>query len=197
MEASTAQRQPPPDLTEEAVLAALVVVLLSGLPPAAMAGYAASILAPLGLSGEATAAVLDLLAPHLEHDLTAPPASALGAIARTAPARHAAHVLNAVKRLSRDPQSINAERRYLAQHLDAERIRKLSAQRVDAMAARVGPILGWHAVMDKRTTPECRAAHGRNFSALVPPAIGYPGTLHGGTCRCRPGRPFDSASMLP
>jgi hypothetical protein len=105
--------------------------------------------------------------------------------------------VNAVRRLVRDPSSIAAERRYLAQHLNAERIRKEAAAQVDEARGKYGDILGWKAQMDERTTPECASANGTNFHALVPPAIGYPGTLHGGTCRCRAVAPFRAAVREP
>jgi hypothetical protein len=52
------------------------------------------------------------------------------------------------------------------------------------------PLLGWYAHPDDRVTPECKAADGANFRADVMPMIGWPGTLHGGTCRCKPGPPW-------
>jgi hypothetical protein len=89
------------------------------------------------------------------------------------------------------------ERRYFAQHLNAERARMDSARRVDALAGRLGTTrLGWRAVMDERTTEACRAANGRNFDVAKPPPIGYPGTLHGGTCRCVPAPPFPGQPLI-
>jgi uncharacterized protein with gpF-like domain len=44
--------------------------------------------------------------------------------------------------------------------------------------------LRWDAQLDRRTTPECRAADGGIFTASQPPTIGYPGTVHM-SCRCR------------
>jgi uncharacterized protein with gpF-like domain len=89
------------------------------------------------------------------------------------------------------------ERRYFAQHLNAERARMDSARRVDAMAARLGTTrLGWRAQMDARTTAACRLANGHNFDVAKPPLIGYPGTLHGGTCRCVPAPPFAGEPLI-
>jgi hypothetical protein len=94
-------------------------------------------------------------------------------------------------------RALEKERRYFAQHLNAERSRLEAARRVDQVAARLGTTtLGWHAVNDSRTTSECRAANGHNFDVVRPPAFGYPGTLHGGTCRCKPGPPFPGQSSV-
>lgn len=97
---------------------------------------------------------------------------------------------------ARDARYEDRERQFLAQHLAAERTRQAAAQHVDRLADRFGPVLGWKARLDERTTPECRAAHGKNFRADRPPAIGWPGTLHGGTCRCVATGPFNDAPVL-
>jgi hypothetical protein len=194
VEASQQPQQPQPDA---ATLGALSVVLLSGLPVPQMAPMVEAVLAPFGATLASVTAALELLAPHLQTDLRTNPLSAAGHIARTVMPRHAAYALNAVKRLVRDPSSIAAERRYLAQHLNAERIRKEAAAQVDEARGKYGDILGWKAQMDERTTPECAAANGTNFHALVPPAIGYPGTLHGGTCRCKAVAPFRAGVREP
>jgi SPP1 gp7 family putative phage head morphogenesis protein len=85
------------------------------------------------------------------------------------------------------------ERGYLDQHLEAQRRRNVAAAQVDAAAAKHGPVLGWSAVRDDRTTPDCRALHGTNFRADHPPTPGWPGTLHGSGCRCRASAPFLNA----
>lgn len=85
------------------------------------------------------------------------------------------------------------ERAYELAHERARRRRMEAAVQVAEAANRWGMTLGWHTHRDDRTTPECYAAHGTNFRADVPPVIGWPGTLHGGTCRCRAGRPFRGA----
>lgn len=103
----------------------------------------------------------------------------------------------------------------LRQHLEATRLRneaagrvqgeydKVSAQRqtenrakraagqettLGLLAKSRNIALGWYAVLDKKTSPECRAANGKNFDPLQPPAIGLPGTVHP-RCRCVPGPP--------
>lgn len=94
-------------------------------------------------------------------------------------------------------KAMRAERRYFDAHRLAGKRRMSAARLADAAAERYGPILGWHAMLDEDTTPECREAHGKNFDVRNPPAIGLPGTLHGGRCRCSAGAPFQGAEMLP
>lgn len=87
------------------------------------------------------------------------------------------------------------ERRYLEQHLEAQRRRERAAEAVDQEAEKPDQtrdgsrvILLWRAHNDDKVTPECRAADGCWFYADTPPRIGYPGMPHGGTCRCRPAK---------
>jgi hypothetical protein len=105
---------------------------------------------------------------------------------RTTPARQAAYLLNAARRLAVDQPDMTAERRYLAQHLAAETARVQAAIEVDRLSSEFGRVLGWKAEQDELTTPGCRAAHGQNFEAAFPPFIegapAYPGTPHGGAC---------------
>lgn len=82
------------------------------------------------------------------------------------------------------------ERAYELAHERARRARLEAAAAVADAADQFGVILGWYTHRDDRTTPECLAAHGSNFRADLPPIIGHPGTLHGGTCRCEAGPPF-------
>lgn len=84
--------------------------------------------------------------------------------------------------------ALRREATYLRQHLDAVAHRNVAVKNVVAKAYRYGEDLGWYAVRDDRTSPECRAAHGSNFRADQPPKIGYPGTVHN-SCRCKPGPP--------
>lgn len=111
--------------------------------------------------------------------------------------------------------AMTRERGLLRQHLEATRLRneaagrvqdeydKVSAQRQTENRAKraagqestLGLLaksrnieLGWYTVLDKRTSPECRAADGKNFDPLQPPTIGLPGTVHP-RCRCLPGPP--------
>lgn len=120
----------------------------------------------------------------------------------------AAYVLNAAKRVDTelirysrtDPRQRIArvaaiERRFLAQHLQAIERRRQVAAAADRAARSYGARLGWHAVLDERTSIECRAAHGSNFEVGSRPLIGYPGAVHP-HCRCRPGPPFRNGRLL-
>lgn len=121
--------------------------------------------------------------------------------------RRATYLINATRRLApafrargeeaseRRNRAIQAERRWWEAHRAAERKRSESGRRVAEAAARLDPgetgevLLGWKATLDERTSRDCRAAHKRNFNALKPPPIGYPGTVHL-YCRCRPVPPW-------
>ena len=92
---------------------------------------------------------------------------------------------------------VSRETRYFGQHHDAMWSRAKAAMAVDMAALEYGLLLGWYTHLDDRTTPECAAANGKNFRADVMPLIGYPGTVHGSSCRCRPGAPFTGAPTLP
>ena len=66
---------------------------------------------------------------------------------------------------------------------------------VDMATMTYGLLLGWHTVIDKRTSAECYWANGQNFHADQMPAIGYPGAVHP-HCRCYPGAPFPGGKLL-
>lgn len=85
--------------------------------------------------------------------------------------------------------AVRRERAYWAAHERARRARMTAALAVADAANLYGPVLGWYTHQDDRTTPECRAADGSNFRAELPPVVGWPGTLHGGSCRCEAGPP--------
>jgi hypothetical protein len=188
-----AQTDQPPD--QQATIAAVTLVLLSGLPFAAVAGYLSALLAPLGIPDTDVRTVLTLVQPRLHPPLLSSQGPAEGFVNRTSYAHTAAYLVNAAERLSRGG-SIEAERRFLSQHLAARAGRQSAAQTVDRVSAVWGPLLGWRARMDASTTAACRAANSHNFYAARPPAIGYPGSLHGGTCRCVPGPPFKDAGLV-
>lgn len=88
-------------------------------------------------------------------------------------------------------RALEKERTYLRQHLQAVQRRNEAALKVATAQARYGPDLGWYAILDDRTSAECRRAHGSNFRADQPPRIGYPGTVHT-HCRCKPGPPHQT-----
>lgn len=121
----------------------------------------------------------------------------------------AAYVRNAAKRIGRQlragktpAEALGPERRFWQLHERARRARQLAAHEVARVSEQVGsnaqgvPWLGWYAHPDDRVTPECKAAGGANFRADVMPMIGWPGTLHGGTCRCVPGPPYPTEDTV-
>lgn len=124
------------------------------------------------------------------------------ATARQNMLRRAQFVLASARRLSaaaRGGENLRAaletERRYYGLHLQALWNRARGASQVDSAAQSYGDLLGWYTVLDRRTSAECRAASGRNFSVMAQPLIGWPGTVHP-HCRCYPGRPHRGARML-
>lgn len=123
---------------------------------------------------------------------------------RDGPTYRAHYLVNAAKRIVNATapggqslgDAVDAERRYFNQHRTAQVQREQAAARIDAAANSYGQLLGWRAVLDDRTTPECRAADGKNFYADHPPAIGLPGLKHAGNCRCYPGPPHEGAPLV-
>lgn len=123
---------------------------------------------------------------------------------RLAAAYRAWYIINAVERLEKaateSPDALTRaeamESHYFRLHLRAVQNRIESARAVDDAARRWGDLLGWRAVMDQKTTLECRAANGKNFHASAEPSIGYPGAVHP-HCRCIPTAPYPGAPVLP
>lgn len=106
--------------------------------------------------------------------------------------------INAIKRIAaaEDKRAqLDNERTYFDAHKRASKRRRAVVEQVDAASARYGPVLGWKATLDARTTPECRNAHGSNFRADRPPSIGYPGATHP-RCRCEVTAPHTNGRML-
>lgn len=106
-----------------------------------------------------------------------------------APGYRAQFLVNSARRLAaaeaagRDlAPALAQERAWLAAHRDAQANRINVAAHMDELAQQ-SPWLEWHAVLDDRTTPDCRAMHGAIFTLDVPPAIGWPGAVHP-RCRC-------------
>jgi hypothetical protein len=97
--------------------------------------------------------------------------------------------------------ALKAEQRWFGAHVDASNRRVQAASAVDGMAATYGDLLSWNAVKDKRCTPGCFEASGKNFRADRPPIVeghpAFPGAVHGVTCRCTAGPPRRGAAMLP
>ena len=116
--------------------------------------------------------------------------------------RRSSYLVNAARRMSRAfidgdfAGGYARETRYWDQHRHAAKNRMDSAQQVADQQARYSEVrLGWHAMMDERTSAECRAAHGRDFDPNRIPPIGYPGSVHP-HCRCRAGAPWFSGRRV-
>jgi SPP1 gp7 family putative phage head morphogenesis protein len=106
------------------------------------------------------------------------------------PTMRAQYILTAAKRLTRAQtldvydQALRLEQTYLDQHRHAGQNRVKAAQALDEIAAKHGPWLQWIAVLDHRTTPDCRALNGRLFTIDNLPNGQIPGAVHP-RCRCR------------
>jgi hypothetical protein len=92
-------------------------------------------------------------------------------------------------------ESATRERRFYGQHLQAGWNRANAAAAVDSAVMTHGNLLSWHAVLDARTSAECRAADRHNVLATEMPRIGYPGMVHP-HCRCWPGAPIPGAPLV-
>lgn len=125
--------------------------------------------------------------------------------------RRATYLVNGTRRLApayasgdlgRIHRAQEAERRYYLAFQDAERSRDEAVFRVAEVAARYGIdrngelLLGWKSIIDSRTSNDCYWANGRNFNALRMPSIGYPGMVHGPSCRCRPVKPYNTRKRV-
>jgi Phage Mu protein F like protein len=124
-------------------------------------------------------------------------------VANAAPLYEAAYFIAAAGRVAQAmqggqslEQAMVRERAYLQQHREAAANRAQAAHAVDVASATHGNLLGWRAVLDSRTSAECRAAHGSNWVATHVPLIGWPGAVHP-HCRCRAVRPYLTPRRLP
>lgn len=188
------EREQPQD---QELLIAIVLLLLAGLSAPNFTERLSLLLAPFGVPPTAVVALVALLQAErgLSFQMPEQKPGALNSMRRGVVGRRAMYILAAVRRLGRGG-SAKAERTLFKAHLAAEKRRYEAARAVDAAAAKWGPVLGWWSERDDRTTPACFAAHGANFSALRPPAIGWPGTIHAGQCRCKPVAPWPGGDML-
>jgi SPP1 gp7 family putative phage head morphogenesis protein len=201
---------PPVALTQAQVIAAIIAALSAALTAAGLAAALAKTLKVAGIGYLALRAVC-ILMMSWPQDVLEGTGPAQRAIIRVNTLRKAQFFLAACKRVQaaiiaarshNEPigqavrDGLAAEKRYMNLHLSASQRRVTAATAVDGMAGAYGPLLSWNAVMDARTTAECRAANGKSFYAATPPAIGYPGTVHP-HCRCTPGSPRPGAPILP
>lgn len=208
-------QQPPPSsaaqqAAEAALVTAVALALINGLTAAGVAGGLATAYAPLKIRSMAMRAALGIVMGH-------PPGQdgfwgeAGRQMARQNTLRRAQFTVASAQRINADitrAQSTGQnmkqalflatqrESRFYGQHLVATWNRQRAASQVDSAALAHGRLLGWHTVLDSRTSLECRQANGKNFFADHVPVIGYPGAVHP-HCRCQPGAPFRTGAILP
>jgi len=207
---------PPPSGLDDPALAIAIASVLVGEAGPAIA--AAGAVAALKVRFMLTTAAVSALGAVLNVVLTHPPpatgviGAASAQTSRVNLARRAQYVIAAAKRVlgaARDARAkgepvgaairaqLAKERRYYEQHQAAMWNRAAAAGKTDMAALEHGNLLGWNAVKDARTSAECRSADGWNYRATAMPDIGWPGSVHGTTCRCFPGPPHPGGRLLP
>lgn len=193
---------PPGSEAEAAAIAAVALVLGAGFAGATIvAAKLATVLRPFGIGRRATVVSWELALSGQHLGGPYPPRTARRATYRLQLQRSAAYLFAAARRLQAAinkgtlREAIALERRYAVAHHRAQANRHRAAGAVDAATAAYGTTLGWYAHNDKRTTTECRQAHGRNFRPDAMPAIGFPGAVHP-HCRCVPGPPWPQGAMM-
>ena len=173
----------------------VATILASTLPPALMA---AALAQALGITVQAAAGLLSIT-PPVQAAAAGPATAAVQAASGTYRAAYLSAAAGRVKtRMAAGKtlaQALKAEAPLAVAHLRAQRNRVRAAAQVDGQVTAHGPLLGWYAVMDGRTSAECAAANGRNFSVTSWPVIGLPGSVHP-HCRCRAGAPHVNAGTV-
>jgi Phage Mu protein F like protein len=208
---------PPPPAGGGVVAAVAGILLTSATVDAAMAALAAGGAGLVGTGAAAFAGARQLAWRGALGIVMGHPPGADGFhgaagrnVARVNLMRRAQFTVSAAQRLSQDisrgistlqpiATALNAglqrERRFYGQHLMAIWNRQKAGSQADSAAMTHGDLLGWHTVIDGRTSAECRQADGRNFYVGEMPKIGYPGMVHP-HCRCWPGKPFRDGDLL-
>jgi len=186
--APAARQQAPP--SDAMLIGAITIALLADLPPASLAAALGGVLVPAGIAAGVVAEVAGLVATPVNMRLAGGPASIYTAASE--PSRRAAYILAASRRVEAGG-TIDAERTFMRQHLQAARARAGAALDVDAAVTANGTLLGWRSRRDAHVDPICARLDGTNFDVTRPPG-GYPGQLHGGTCRCSAVAPFGANS---
>lgn len=210
----TAAQQPPPQQpagpSDAELAAAAAVALGAAVTVPAMTALLAKIYIVGGVERLALQSALQVVM-SMPPEVTGIAGPATAQVARLNMVRRGQMVLSIGRRLTSDIKQarsknesigralldgVSRETRYFGMHREAIWARERAAMAVDMEALQHGLLLGWYTHLDDRTTPDCRAADGKNFRADAMPDIGYPGTVHA-KCRCRPGAPFRGARELP
>ncbi|AWY07490.1 capsid morphogenesis protein [Streptomyces phage LazerLemon] len=193
------QQQPPPEDDGEMVEAILAILAVGAAVDATAKSLSVVLGVPLGIALEFLQALGKAALKAFRGATVKPKTPTAVALAQRANLRYrAAFIIRALRRIVAAPDKKLALKRELdfwKGHLKANQRRITVARRIDWARGRYGELLGWYAKMDNRTSAECRAADGRNFVALEPPVIGYPGSVHL-HCRCVPGPPHPGAKMV-
>lgn len=197
---------------DKRLIAAIIALFAAGATGYGLMVGIRAALVTWGLDLEIAVWLSELASTH-----TQTPDLGLGAIGpmqkaeeRQAFAWRAIYILGACERLHEAKDLEHAEtveRGYFARHIAAEERRARAAALVDITARLLGdrteeqqsekiPLLGWRAVIDARTTPECAWANGKNFRADRIPIINVPGATHP-RCRCTSGPPLPGAPLIP
>jgi hypothetical protein len=210
------QQQPDDDALDDTALALAIAALLSGATAAVAAGGVAAMIAALKLrfalssaAWQALGAVLGLVTEK-PHPVAGAGGQASAQVSRMNAARRAQYVVAAAKRVlgaARDARAkglptiaavrdaLATERRYYQLHLAAMANRAAAAAETDKAAGKYGDLLGWLAVKDHRTSPECARASGKNYYSSRMPDIGFPGAVHP-SCRCKPVAAWPGGKLL-
>jgi SPP1 gp7 family putative phage head morphogenesis protein len=196
---------------DKALVKAIIALLAAGAEGYGLVVGIRAALITWGLPIEVAAWLADLVSsqtepPDLGYGTPGPMALAEETQAR---AWRAIYALGAAQRLSETEdldRAEHVEEGYFARHLAAEERRQRAATLVDITNNLLGdrteeqegkvPLLGWRAVIDARTTPECSWANGQNFRADKMPVIGLPGSVHP-RCRCTSGPSIPGAPLIP
>ena len=184
------------------IVAGIAALLLISEDPAALTPRVAGLMAPFRLG---RSAIIEAVRIAMIRPVTTLPETARRAAGETRKTEYyyrAAYIVQSAQRIHRTTRAgqplstaVRSERAAYQRHLDAQGKRATQAGKINRIAARFGDTLGWYAVMDSKTSAECRAANGKNFTAGDRPAIGYPGTVHP-ECRCVPGKPFNTSATV-
>lgn len=202
--------QPPPSQRDQRIIAEIAAALATAATVAALMGILRRPFKAMGIHPAAVEGVAALVMsqPHPVLEGTGP--ASRWALKQNY-LRQAAFVLMASHRVqaaldnatahgtSRSAalaEALSGERTWLGQHMAAVQQRVTAGVGIDNAATSFGPLLGWKAVRDSHVTPDCLAADGKNFSAVTPPRIGWPGMVHA-RCRCYPVAPYRGAQILP
>lgn len=193
------EQQPPPEDDGELVEAVLAILAVGAAVDATAKSLSVLLGVPLGIALQFLQSLGKSALKAFRGATVNPKTPTAVGIAMRANLRYrAAFIIRALRRIMAAPDKKLALKRELdfwKGHLKANQRRVNVARRVDYARGRFGDLLGWYAKMDARTSAECRAADGRNFQALDPPVIGYPGGVHL-HCRCVPGPPHPGAKMV-